>query len=365
MDERASGTGFETTLLRIAVGARIGGAAWMGILAVLALARLEPGARAAWIVVPTLVVAVWPFAALAATRPSPRVPPRWLTVVDGAVAALALLAPALAGTPDVLFYGGVPLIAVAVAAVGGPGRAWAVALALGVAVLVRTGAASIADVIADVDQLVTYAAGALLFSWVVAAFRRSETARRTAESERVRADTRAEMSRHLHDSVLQTLALIQREADRPDEVRTLARIQERDLRAWLFGAPSPAAGFARALEEAASQVEARHRVRMEVVVVGDSPGGRSVDALVGAATEAMTNAAVHGDGSPVSVYGEADGGVARVYVRDRGPGFDPIVVRGRHGISESILARIEAVGGTADLRSEPGRGTEWKLEVST
>jgi signal transduction histidine kinase len=78
----------------------------------------------------------------------------------------------------------------------------------------------------------------------------------------------------------------------------------------------------------------------------------------------MTNAAVHGDGTSVSVYGEADGGVARVYVRDRGPGFDPVVARGRHGISESILGRIEAVGGTAELRSEPGRGTEWKLEVA-
>lgn len=358
--------GFESTLLRIAVGARIGGAGWMGTLAVLALARLDPGARPVWIVVPTLAVAAWPFAALASLRRTPGTTPMWLTVLDGAVAGLALLGPTLAGTPDVLFYGGVPLIAVAVSAVGGAGRAWAVAAVLGAAVLVRAGVASIADVIGGVDQLVTYAAGALLFSWVVAAFRRSEVARREAESERVRAETRAEMSRHLHDSVLQTLAMIQREAERPEEVRTLARGQERDLRAWLFGAPAPPAdGFSLALQEAAAAVEHRHRVTVEVVVVGDAPGGRAVEAVVGAATEAMTNAAVHGDGSVVSVYGEAGEGSVRVYVRDRGPGFDPAETRGRHGIAESIVARVEAVGGMAVLRTGPGRGTEWELEVST
>ncbi len=130
------------------------------------------------------------------------------------------------------------------------------------------------------------------------------------------------MAAHLHDSVLQTLALVQR-SDDPQEVAALARRQERELRAWLAGRPAPgqAARLAPALEAAAADVEERHGVPVEVVVVGDRDLDPNTEAVVAAAREAMTNAAKFGGGSPVDVYAESDGERLQVYVRDRGPGL--------------------------------------------
>jgi signal transduction histidine kinase len=170
------------------------------------------------------------------------------------------------------------------------------------------------------------------------------------------------VSRHLHDSVLQTLALIQREAERPDEVRTLARSQERALREWLFGGSPPPSGFASSLRSAAADVEARYRAPIEVVVVGDHDAGPGIEELVAAATEAMVNAVRHA--GSVTVYGESDPSGVRVFVRDRGDGFDPDAVPSdRHGIRDSIAGRMEQAGGRAELRTRPGGPTEWRLEV--
>jgi signal transduction histidine kinase/phage shock protein PspC (stress-responsive transcriptional regulator) len=184
--------------------------------------------------------------------------------------------------------------------------------------------------------------------------------------ERVRSQERADVAAHLHDSVLQTLALLQRNADDPAAVATLARRQERDLRAWLYGDDAPRAGtLAALLRAAADEVEGAHRVPVELVMVGDAPASVKVGALAKSAREAMLNAAKHAGVARVDVYAEVAGGMATVYVRDRGRGFDPEnVADDRMGIRTSIVGRMERHGGSANVQSVPGDGTEITLTMS-
>jgi signal transduction histidine kinase len=191
--------------------------------------------------------------------------------------------------------------------------------------------------------------------------------------ERARAEERAEMAEHLHDSVLQTLALIQRSASDPQQVQRLARAQERQLRSWLFdGAPRGPMGLqdpgtvSEGLASLQQDVEGVHGVRVEVVTVGDAELDERSRALVAAAREAAVNAAKWSGADLVSVYAEVEPGSISVFVRDRGRGFDPgTVARDRKGISESIKARVSRNGGTATVRSSPGQGTEVALALPT
>jgi signal transduction histidine kinase/phage shock protein PspC (stress-responsive transcriptional regulator) len=185
--------------------------------------------------------------------------------------------------------------------------------------------------------------------------------------ERIRSDERAEMAAHLHDSVLQTLALIQRRADDPRAVVGLARSQERELRTWLFGrAPARAdLDLGDALEAVASDVEHTHGVPIETVRVG---GACALDdrlrALVAATQEAMVNATRHSGARSVAVYEEVAPEQVTVFVRDRGCGFDPGgIANDRGGIAESIRGRMQRNGGVAVIRSRPGHGTEVELSM--
>jgi phage shock protein PspC (stress-responsive transcriptional regulator)/two-component sensor histidine kinase len=186
-------------------------------------------------------------------------------------------------------------------------------------------------------------------------------------AERIRSQERAEMAAHLHDSVLQTLTLMQKRADDPREVAALARRQERELRAWLSGdgRRTPEESFAAALRRLAEQVEDDHRVAIEVVVVGDCGLDERAEAVLGAAGEALLNAAKHApDSAPIRVYAEVEEGAIEAYVRDRGPGFELAAVPAdRRGVRESILGRMERAGGRADVRSIPGGGTEVSLSA--
>jgi signal transduction histidine kinase len=186
-------------------------------------------------------------------------------------------------------------------------------------------------------------------------------------AERIRSQERAELAAHLHDSVLQTLTLMQKRADNPREVATLARRQERELRSWLFEGRSRrgTASLAAALEDAAAEVEDAHGVPIEVVVVGDLELDERAAALVSATREALTNAAKFaGDAGPVAVYAEMQDGAAQVFVRDRGDGFDPArMPEDRRGVRESIVGRMERHGGKATVRSSPGSGTEVELTL--
>jgi signal transduction histidine kinase len=190
---------------------------------------------------------------------------------------------------------------------------------------------------------------------------RGLTAERT---ERIRSQERAEVAAHLHDSVLQTLALMQKRVDDPREVAALARRQERELRAWLNGRrASGEQTVALALESAAAEVEEAHGVPIEDVAVGDAPLDERAEALVAAAREAMVNAAKFA--GPVALYAEVDAERIEVFVRDRGPGFDPAAVPAdRRGVSESIVGRMERHGGRAVVNTAPGEGTEIELVIS-
>lgn len=184
--------------------------------------------------------------------------------------------------------------------------------------------------------------------------------------ERIRSQERAELAAHVHDSVLQTLALIQRNASDPRVVASLARRQERDLRAWLF-APAqvvPEGTLMASLRSVAEETEDRHGVTVEAVTVGDVPLDDRVAALAAAAREALTNAARHGGVSEISLFAEVEETAITVFVRDKGRGFDPPAVTGEHrGISESIVGRMDRRGGRATVRSTPGKGTEVALTL--
>jgi signal transduction histidine kinase len=189
---------------------------------------------------------------------------------------------------------------------------------------------------------------------------RGLTAERAA---RIRSQERAEVAAHLHDSVLQTLALMQKRSGDPREVAALARRQERELRAWLNG--RRAAGdetVALALETAAAEVEEAHGVPVEVVAVGDCDLDPGAEAVVAAAREAMLNATKFGNGSTVDVFAELANGRKHVFVRDRGPGFDPAAIPDdRRGVRESIVGRMARNGGRAVINTQPGGGTEVEL----
>ena len=210
--------------------------------------------------------------------------------------------------------------------------------------------------------LVTGVGMAVLFGpWVL----RMATDLGAERSRRIREEERADMAAHLHDSVLQTLALIQRTGD-PKRVATLARVQERELRRWLYES-SVADGqelLSRALQKEADRIENTYDVPVVLVTVGDRPVDDHVRAMVAAAGEALTNAARHSGADRISVYSEATGTSSDVWVSDLGRGFDTgRVASDRRGIAESIIGRMQSHGGTATVASEPGEGTEVHLRL--
>ncbi len=198
----------------------------------------------------------------------------------------------------------------------------------------------------------------ILAPWGIRFWRRFQVEQARA----IRETERADIAAHLHDSVLQTLALIQR-TDDPARVTQLARAQERELRNWLYGKDTThQATLAAAVAQVAAEVEDRHGVPIDVVVTGDSPSGESSEALVSALREALLNAVRHG-APPVSAYVEAGPTQVEAFVRDRGPGFDlDDVPEDRLGVRESILGRMTRRGGTARVRRmDPG--TEVSLSI--
>lgn len=203
---------------------------------------------------------------------------------------------------------------------------------------------------------------ALVFAPVLLRLWRELGAERTR---RIREEQRSEIAAHLHDSVLQTLALIQNRAGASSEVARIARAQERELRSWLFEADTPAdSDLATDLRDWAAALELDYPVRVDIVAVGES-GERASGEIAAAAREAMLNAARHAGGE-VSVYIEGTADAVEVYVRDRGPGFEVAeVAADRLGVRESIIGRMRRAGGTATVRPGlGGSGTEVRLRFA-
>ena len=351
------------TIRRIAGGARLIGLAWMMVLVLVALARdvlTRPGVG--WILVGlsagwTLVAAI----DQVRVRPSD---PWWITAGDAGLAAFALVAPEAAGSVD-LFYGGFPGIAVVAAAARQRSVGWAVAAVLSVVTIARFQIADVSQALAQLSALVTYGMLAAIVGWAVHVIYRTDDARRQAEEQQTRAEEKAALAAHLHDSVLQTLALVQREASDATRVASLARRQEQELRGWLYGAAnSDGAGLAQSLQNAASELEESYGGQVEVVAVGDSALEGPARAILAAGREGMLNALKHSGSNRVDVYLEVSAGNIKLFVRDRGIGFDRVSVPAdRAGLRDSIEARIRAVGGQVTIKSAAGEGTELRLEV--
>ena len=255
------------------------------------------------------------------------------------------------------------------AVVGSGGVASYARLAIGLGLLltaivlfgVQTGRASVARDVIIAGVLGIAGIGLTLGPWLV----RLSGELSDERAARIRQQERADVAAHLHDSVLQTLALIQKHSGDARTVSTLARAQERDLRQWLYGDATPAqATIASALRVAAAEVEDAHGVPVEVVTVGDAPSSDRTTPLVNAARESMVNAAKHSGGVKVDVYAELSATRAEIFVRDRGQGFVvDEVADDRLGVRNSIIGRMERHGGSAAIRTAPGEGTEVRLSM--
>jgi signal transduction histidine kinase len=194
-------------------------------------------------------------------------------------------------------------------------------------------------------------------------WRRLLDSRSAERAARIRSEERAAVAAHLHDSVLQTLALIQRHAEDPQAVSRLARGQERELRTWLYE-PAVATGgtWAGLVAGMVAEVEADHALTVDPVVVGDTPVDDALAALGAATREALVNAAKHSGAASADLYTEVGADRVSVFVRDRGTGFDPAAVpTDRRGLRDSVSGRLVRLGGTAEIRSAPGEGTEVEL----
>lgn len=375
----AASAAIRTALRRVVVGYRLVGALWLALLVAIAVARGDLDLLPAVALVG--VVAAWSavtWAAGTALRA-----PAWLGA-DLLVSLGTILLPlAEAGDPSV--HGGYPFSSVLIAAWarGLPGALTAAVL-LSAAAIARAVAGGLAVLPETVGSVLVYSFGAVVAVWGIGVIVRADAEQRRLaaaladeRAERLRSQERAETAAALHDSVLQTLALLQRRADDPAAVVTLARSEERALRAWLAGAGSPqgsggspgprtgpVGSFSAAVTAAAAEVEGCFGVRVDVVTVGEADLDDDLAALVAAAREAMANAAEHAGVAEVACYAEVADGRASVFVRDRGCGFDPTAVPAdRRGLAESIVGRVERRGGTAAIRTSPGEGTEVELAL--
>lgn len=250
----------------------------------------------------------------------------------------------------------------------GSSRARTLRLAIGITLVVlgltgvlisRTSAGQAAQALGTAVLLVAGIC-VVAFPWIYRLWKSQDAQRRAL----IRSEERADIAAHVHDSVLQTLTLIQRNVEDPREVARLARAEERALRAWLY-APvgDPTRAFAARLQRDAAEVEALYSATIEVVVVGDADIDPSLAAVLAAAREAMVNAAQHGGGG-AAVFAELTDDQLELFVRDRGPGFDPAAVPAdRHGLRESIIGRVERAGGSVQVSSEPDAGTEITLRM--
>ncbi len=244
---------------------------------------------------------------------------------------------------------------------------------VGGGVLVATGIIGVVAVYAPAGNLasvlngVIFALVGLLGVGVVVAplLWRTFSQLRAEREGRIREQERAEVAAMIHDQVLHTLALIQRNSADIKEVQRLARGQERSLRNWLYRpTASPTERFAAAMEQAAGEVEDTYAISVETVVVGDTDCDDRVTALVAAAREALVNAARHASVETVSLYAEVEEDEISVFVRDRGAGFDMDEIEdSRHGVRGSIIGRMQRHGGQAEIKSAPGDGTEVRLTM--
>lgn len=361
----------ETTLLRIVVVFRIVGTCWLVALAVLTLfTEVDTTTQRAIVWSAIVISTLWTTVTVFLAYRRPAVLSSWaFLIVDLALATWVAMTPGLVGT-EIFFAGGYPISSPLLFATTRGIRA-TIAPALVVAVASAFGVFDTGPRAAEVLSINFLSP--LIVAWGFGTIKQQDKRRQEAEealaverTKLARADERAEVAAHLHDSVLQTLALIQRRSPENRPVTRLARRQERELRAWLNGGATLAAGntLSSAVIRAAEEVEDEYDVIVEVSTAGDRELDERCAGVVLAAREAMTNAARFAGVDRIYVLAESQPGSLRLIVRDQGTGFDPDEVSGdRRGIRESIFGRLERLGGVASLSSAVGDGTEVELRL--
>ena len=356
----------ETTLVQLVLFVRILGFVWMTLLVIVTWFT-DPDANLVVVALAEIAAAAWTVVTIVTSR-NPTTMRTWQFVaLDGAVALFVASASFIADASE-LFHGGYPISWLAVAAYAG-GMRLAVAAAL-----VLAADQVIGFMLTDRSLVATtgsfvFIVYAVIFGWTIDTLRRNDARRRAAEraleTERTVRALEAErlaLANELHDSVLQTLQVIRTDADDADRVRYLVRSEERSIDRMINRyRHRGAAGFEAALLAVRDEVEDLHGVEIRTVIRDDVPLTPPVAVAVDATREALTNAARHSRAPIVNLYSEAHGGSVRVYVRDRGVGFDPATVEEGRGLRHSLRQRMEDAGGTLQITSTPGLGTEVEI----
>jgi signal transduction histidine kinase len=342
---------------------------WM-LLLVVATLMIDPEANRPITIGAMTLATVWTGVTWWAHKTRSRLGSTWFMVADGVVCLVVASASYVAGAGD-LFHGGYPISWMAVLAYGG-GLRWSLGgsliLAAQQAVLLLQNGRSAVAAIGSIVFLVY----GLLLGWLFTVIRMSDRNRRETvaqlmaeQEENARRLERLELANRLHDSALQTLQVIDTDADDPDRVRSLARRQARDLRNLVDRyLDEPCRSFNECLAGAIGMVEELFTVEVSAVVRIDLPVDAALQALVEASREAMTNSAKYSGTRRIDVYAAIEDGNAEVYVRDDGEGFDTDTVDLGHGIERSIHSRLAVFGGSADIVSAPDKGTEVLLRVA-
>ncbi len=356
----------EATLVQLVLVVRILGFVWMTLL-VFVTWFSDPDANRAVVAGAEILAGVWTVVTIRAAR-NPLSMRTWQFVAtDGVVALLVASASFVAGASD-LFHGGYPISWLAVAAYAGGIR-----LAVGAALVLATQQIlgfliTGRSIVATTGAFVFIAYG-VIFGWTIDTLRRYDARRRAAEqaleaerTARALETERLALANELHDSVLQTLQVIRTDADDADRVRYLVRSEERAIDRMINRYRRPDAdGLEAAILAVRDEVETLHNVEIRTVIRDDVALSPPVVAAVEATREALTNAARHSEASVVNLYSELDGDRVRIYVRDRGVGFDPNTVEEGRGLRHSLRRRMESAGGTLQVTSVPHHGTEIEI----
>jgi len=361
------GTDLDATLRRLVVWFRILGWLWMMLLVVLTLVS-DDGADRTIVVSAALLATVWSVVTVVVATRGDYLGSWWFVAVDGVVVLFVGAASTLSGA-DELFHGGFLVSWIVLAAYAG-GRV--LALAAAVLLTIEQVVVHLAD-----DRGLIPTAGSVIFfvfaiiiGWAVDALRASDTARveaisdlETEKAASVRREERAMLADQIHDTVLQFLHALRLHAHEPDEVRYMARQQERELRRSVASLQSSFQDSYRvALLGARDDVESMYPVEIDPVLRSDAEMSEQLRTVVDAAREAMMNAAAHSGSSSIELFSDTSDGSVVVYVRDRGVGFDPVRLSPHRGIGRCV-ERIAATGGELNIRTTVGEGTECKIKV--
>ena len=357
----------DSTLRRVAVIFRLLGWAWMLLLVIVTLAS-DQGANPGVVIGSMVLVTIWTAGTLLAARTHEGLSANWYVAADGVVAMVVLLSSTVADA-DNFFHGGYPMSWLGVAAYGWGLRG---AVAGSVVLAVEQG---LVEFLADraavpIAGSVTFIVFATVAGWAFSALRiadreRLEARERLAAEQRDRArfEERAELANRLHDSVLQTLIAIKHEAEDERQVRYLARRQERELRETIDEYRSAEEHSLRAaLLHHRDEIEDMYKVEVEAVIRGDAGIDRRLEVIPAAVREALTNAAKHSGEVGIDLYAELSDGRIRIFVKDRGVGFD-VDGPALGGLHHSLIRRVESAGGRVEVRSEPGKGTEVAIRM--